>query len=86
MKKKLRKISEPFEIPMGIISDYYMEIYSGNEVVLNGDAAVTELGDTVLKVKCGEHHITFSGTGLKIEYYTNGGMKISGDFSSIEFC
>ncbi|MBQ7873666.1 MAG: YabP/YqfC family sporulation protein [Oscillospiraceae bacterium] len=85
MKKRLRKISDSFEIPMGVISDYYMEIYSGNEIVLNGDAAVTELEDSVLKVKCGEHRIIFSGTGLKIEYYTSGGIKITGDFSGIEF-
>lgn len=85
MKMKLPKLSRPPEIPMGILSDFYMEIYSGNEIVLNGDAAVTELADTVLKVKCGEHRITFCGKKLCIDYYTSGGIKITGNFSKIEF-
>ena len=85
MKNKLKKIGETFEIPVGIISGYYLEIFSGSEAVLNGDAAVINLGDTVLELKCGEHRIGFFGSGLKIEYYTCNGIKITGSFSEIKF-
>ena len=72
------------EVPAGIISGFVLEIYSGKEAVLTGKLDVLELGDTVLKLKCGEHEISFGGSGLNIVYYTNDGIKISGKISSVE--
>ncbi len=85
MKNKLKKIGEKLEIPMGIMSGYFMEIYSGDEIVISGDAAVIELSDSVLKIKCGSDFISFLGKNIKIDYYLSTGIKITGDFSSIEF-
>ncbi len=85
MKNRLKKMVEKLEIPMGIMSGYFVEIYSGNEIVLSGDAAVVDLSDSVLKIKCGKDFITFYGKNIKIEYYLSTGIKISGEFSSIEF-
>lgn len=84
-KKKVKNnISEALEVPPGIISGFVLEIYSGKEAVLTGKLDVLELGDTVLKLKCGEHEISFGGSGLNIVYYTNDGIKISGKISSVE--
>ena len=84
-KKKVKNsISEALEVPAGIISGFVLEIYSGKEAVLMGKLDVLELGDTVLKLKCGEHEISFGGSGLNIVYYTNDGIKISGRISSVE--
>lgn len=84
-KKKVKNcISEALEVPAGIISGFMLEIYSGKEAVLTGKLDVLELGDTVLKLKCGEHEISFGGSGLNIVYYTNDGIKISGKISSVE--
>lgn len=84
-KKKVKNnISEALEVPAGIISGFVLEIYSGKEAVLTGKLDVLELGDTVLKLKCGEHEISFGGSGLNIVYYTNDGIKISGKISSVE--
>ena len=84
-KKKVKNnISEALEVTAGIISGFVLEIYSGKEAVLTGKLDVLELGDTVLKLKCGEHEISFGGSGLNIVYYTNDGIKISGKISSVE--
>ena len=84
-KKKVKNsISEALEVPAGIISGFVLEIYSGKEAVLTGKLDVLELGDTVLKLKCGEHEISFGGSGLNIVYYTHDGIKISGKISSVE--
>ena len=83
-KKVKNSISEELEVPAGIISGFVLEIYSGKEAVLTGKLDVLELGDTVLKLKCGEHEISFGGSGLNIVYYTNDGIKISGKISSVE--
>lgn len=83
-KKAKYSISEALEVPAGIISGFVLEIYSGKEAVLTGKLDVLELGDTVLKLKCGEHEISFGGSGLNIVYYTNDGIKISGKISSVE--
>ena len=84
-KKKVKNnISEALEVPAGIISGFVLEIYSGKEAVLTGKLDVLELGDTVLKLKCGEHEISFGGSGLNIVYYTNDGIKITGKISSVE--
>ncbi len=85
MKNKLKKLTQITEIPLGMLSGFYMEVFSKNEITVSADAAVTELSDTVLKIKCGEHGITFLGNNIKIEYYTSSGIKITGDFSGIEF-
>ena len=84
-KKKVKNsISEALEVPAGIISGFVLEIYSGKEAALTGKLDVLELGDTVLKLKCGEHEISFGGSELNIVYYTNDGIKISGKISSVE--
>ena len=83
-KKAKNSISEALEVPAGIISGFVLEIYSGKEAVLTGKLDVLELGDTVLKLKCGEHEISFGGSRLNIVYYTNDGIKISGKISSVE--
>ncbi len=82
-KKKRKNISEILEIPSGILSGFILEIYSANEAVLTGKIEVLELGDTVLKLKCNEHEISFGGNDISIVYYTNDGIKISGKLTSI---
>lgn len=83
-KEKKRGINELLEVPSGIVSGFVLEIYSGKEAVLTGDAEVLELSDSKIKLKCGKNELTFAGDKINISYYTNDGIKIDGKITSLE--
>lgn len=62
-----------------------MEFYSDCEAVLTGDAEIEELSDTVLKIKCDEHLVLFSGNNLEINNFSKNGIRIDGRIDSMEF-
>ncbi len=82
--KNRKKISVS-EIPSGIISGFYIEIYSNNEAVLTGDCEIGELGETMLKIKNNEHTISFVGENLKIINYSSSGIRINGRIDQVIF-
>ena len=69
--------------PLG--TDFYIEIFDKKEIIFTGDAEITNLENTVLKIKTGEHAICFSGKDFKISCYTADGFVIKGSFEKIEF-
>lgn len=85
MKRKSINKKPSFDLPLGIISGYYMEVFSDKEIIISSDVIITKLSDTVLKIKCGEHGLTFYGKNIKVDQYSSSGIKLLGEFSSIEF-
>ena len=83
MKNK-RKTSI-LDIPKGFIRDFYLELFSDSEAVLTADCEITELSDTVLKVKCNEHIISICGSELKIIDFSSTGIRINGNIEEITF-
>lgn len=84
-RKKNINIGKSLDIPSGITSGFFVEIHSGKEAVLTGKCDVLKLEDTVLKIKCCEHEVTFLGSRLRIESYTADEITISGDINNVEF-
>ena len=85
MKRKLKNRRFSYDLPLEIVNGYYMEIFSNKEIVINSDAEITKLSDAVLKIKCGEHALAFYGKNIKIDQYSSSGIKLLGEFSSVEF-
>lgn len=82
--KKRLDIAKELEIPKGIACGYFIEIRAGKEAVLNGKCDVLMLEDSVLKIECDEHMITFRGEGLSIDSYTVDEISISGNICTVE--
>lgn len=85
-KKEKRKadMAKSLDIPQGLVEGYYLEIHSGKEAVLVGKCDVLKLEETVLKLKCGEHEISFLGKELCIETYSADSVSISGEITATE--
>lgn len=81
--KKRKKIFK--ENPLEIKKGYYVEILSGIEMMLTGCFDITELEETVLRIKNDEHRINIFGKSIEIISYTVDGIRISGVFEKIEF-
>ncbi len=85
MKKKIQKIIDTLDIPADVNKGFYLEMFSEKEAVLTGDITVTELGDSVLMLRCGEHGINIYGKKLWIISYTADGIRVGGKIEKIEF-
>ena len=81
----MAKISETLKSVYPLATDFYIEIFDRKEIVLTGDIEITELNDSVLKLKCGEHGVGFYGKNFKILCYTSEGIRLEGIFDKIEF-
>lgn len=81
----MAKISETLKSIYPLATDYYIEIFDHKDIVLTGDIEITELDDSVLKLKCGERGVSFFGKKLKIMCYTSEGIRLCGTFEKIEF-
>ena len=82
MRKRAKK-GALTDLPLDFIGDSYIEIFGNHEAVLTGRGEITELEDSVLKIKCGEHGVCFLGDGLKVINYSLDGIRISGDIKSV---
>ena len=60
----MTKIAESFKNFYPLATDFYIEIFDKKEIVLTGNVEVTELDDSVLKIKCNEHGLIFSGKNI----------------------
>ncbi|MBQ3530501.1 MAG: hypothetical protein IJA05_01105 [Oscillospiraceae bacterium] len=85
MKKSILKFKRNIEIPIEAVKDFYLEIYSGNEVILTGFGEIEKLEDAVLKISFRTKTVIFYGNNINISNYSSDGIKISGDINKIEF-
>ena len=81
----MAKLAESFKNFYPLATDFYIEIFDRKEIVLTGNIEVTELDDSVLKIKCNEHGLIFSGKNIKILCYSADGIRLNGNFEKIEF-
>lgn len=72
-------------IPIEISGNFFIEILNAKEIMLTGRFEITELESSVLKIKCREHIISFSGEKIKISCYSTDGLRITGIIKNIEF-
>lgn len=84
MKKK-PSLYALVDIPEGILQDFTMEIYSDKEIIFTGKCEITELSDSVLKIKSDEHRIFCEGNDLQIKDYTENGVRIVGEITGTRF-
>lgn len=82
----MTRVRDKINSVLPLATDFYIEIFDKKEVVLTGDVEVTELENSVLKIKSNEHGISFYGKNLLISCYDSGGLKINGELEKIEFC
>jgi sporulation protein YqfC len=85
MKIKPFKIMAKTVSPATIITEPYIEIMGNREFVFTGKTEITELDESVLKIKSNEHRIFLFGKNMEIIYYTFEGIKIRGEIEKIEF-
>ncbi len=71
--------------PALILTEPYIEVLGNNEFVFTGKTEITELDESVLKIKSNEHRIFVFGKNMEIVYYTFEGIKIRGEIEKIEF-
>ncbi len=82
---------KPFDIihktvsPALIVTEPYIEMLGNKEFVFTGKTEITELSETVLKIKSNELIIFVFGKNMEIVYYTFEGIKINGEIEKIEF-
>ncbi|MBE6899240.1 MAG: hypothetical protein E7479_01045 [Ruminococcaceae bacterium] len=85
MKKNRFKLLKDSVSPALILTEPYIEILGSKEFVFTGKTEITEVGETVLKIKSNEHRIFVFGKNFELNYYTFEGIKISGIIERIEF-
>lgn len=83
-KRALEKLKNSVS-PVFLITEPYIEITGDREFVFTGKTEITELCETVLKIKSDEHRVFVFGKNLEIIYYTFEGIKINGEIEKIEF-
>ncbi len=81
----MAKIREKISAALPLATNFYIEIFDKKEVVLTGDVEVTELEDSVLKIKSNEHEVAFYGKKLLVSCYDSDGLKINGELEKVEF-
>ena len=81
----MAKLAESFKNFYPLATDFYIEIFDKKEIVLTGNVEVTELDDSVLKIKYGEHGLILMGNNIKIICYNSDGIRLNGNFEKIEF-
>ena len=85
MKKRVLKNLKNSVSPALILTKPYIEITGNREFIFTGKTEITELGETVLKIKSDEHRFFVFGKNLEIDYYSFSGIKINGEIERIEF-
>lgn len=72
-------------MPIISVNEPFIEIYGNRELVISGKTEISELEETVLKIKCDEHRISILGENIKISNCDYNGLSLKGNFSKIEF-
>lgn len=63
-----------------------INILGHHELCIENYRGILEYTACLIRIQTKQVQIRIIGNGLKIEYYTNLEMKITGDICSVEFC
>ena len=69
-----------------ILGASVITILGTGEISIENYRGLIEYTDTLIRVQTKNKQIRLKGKCLKIEYYTNDEMKITGCICSVEFC
>ncbi len=61
-------------------------LMENEEVCIENYRRIIEYTDDIIRVQTKKRQIKITGKQLKIEYYTNDEMKITGKIDSLEYC
>lgn len=81
------KITTAAGMPKDVVQGAAVVTLTGNEeVCIENYRRIIEYTDDTIRVQAKKRQIRISGKQLKIEYYTNDEMKITGKIDSLEYC
>ena len=80
------KMISAMDLPKDVIQNAsVITILGRNELCIENYRGIIEYTDTLIRVQTRAGQIRIQGKRLRIQYYTNDEMKVSGTLSSLEF-
>lgn len=80
------KIVEALCLPKDIcMGDVKLTMYGCHEALIENYKGIIQYDDSFILLQCKKIQILIEGQKLKIDYYTNTDMKISGMFTAIKY-
>ena len=64
----------------------HIELFSNNEVIIEGCIGVMDYGNDYLKLNIGKGSVLLCGSNFDIVYFENSLLSVKGTISSLEFC
>lgn len=81
------KLTTAAGMPKDVVQGAAVVTFIGNEeVCIENYRRIIEYTDEIIRVQAKKRQIKISGKQLKIEFYTNDEMKITGKIDSLEYC
>lgn len=69
-----------------LISGAHIELFSNNQIVVDGCLGVFEYNDIYLKIKLSSGALIINGSGFDIVAFENKMITVKGKINSVEFC
>ena len=80
------RVAKAYEMPKDVVLGLPILTITGqSELSLENYRGIQEYTDTLIRVQTKTGQIKLHGTCLKVEYYTNDEMKVTGRLQSIEY-
>ena len=87
IKKDLSKLSSGLEFPAATLgAGAHIELFSNKSAVIDGCVGVIEYTSELIKLNIGKGAIMFTGTDLKILYFNDKQLSLTGFIANVEFC
>lgn len=81
------KLATAAGMPKDVVQGAAVVTIIGNEeACIENYKRIIEYTDNVIRVQAKQRQIKIAGINLKIEFYTNDEMKITGKIDSLEYC
>lgn len=88
MKESLKsKMAAAANLPKDVVLGVPIVTLTGQiEVCIENYRGIIEYTDFLIRVQCKSCQIKITGKQMRIEYYTNDEMKITGHILTLEYC
>lgn len=84
LREKMISVTDiPKDVALGAS---VLTVLGSNEITIENYRGIIEYTDLLIRVQTKEKQIRIHGKRLKIEYYSNDEMKITGYINTIEYC
>ena len=86
LKQRASEMVKAAEMPRDVVMGIpVLSIVGNKEICIENYGGIIEYTDEIVRIRTKKGQIIICGKQLYVEYYTNDEMKISGNFSSVEF-